>query len=110
MAASFGFLFLIGALEAAYGPVRKRELLAVTLRGEDGLCGYGEAAPLEPYDGVSLASVRAALDAYAAVLSTADPTEDLLAACAAERDLPQALAAVDLALWDHASRRTGTPL
>ena len=28
----------------------------------------------------------------------------------AERDLPQALAAIDLALWDHASRRTGTPL
>ena len=38
-----------------------------------------------------------------------DPTADLLAACAAERDLPQALAAIDLALWDHASRRTGTP-
>ena len=34
----------------------------------------------------------------------------MLAACAAERDLPQALAAIDLALWDHASRRTGTPL
>ena len=34
----------------------------------------------------------------------------MLAACAAERDLPQALAAIDLALWDHASRRTQTPL
>jgi L-alanine-DL-glutamate epimerase-like enolase superfamily enzyme len=65
---------------------------------------------LEPYDGVSLASVRSALDAYASVLASVDPTDDLLGACAAERDLPQALAAVDLALWDHASRRTGTPL
>ncbi len=34
----------------------------------------------------------------------------MLEACRAERDLPQALAAIDLALWDHASRRTGTPL
>ncbi len=34
----------------------------------------------------------------------------MLAACRAERDLPQALAAIDLALWDHASRRTNTPL
>ena len=32
------------------------------------------------------------------------------AACKAERDLPQALAAIDLALWDHASRRAQTPL
>jgi L-alanine-DL-glutamate epimerase-like enolase superfamily enzyme len=34
----------------------------------------------------------------------------VLAACRAERDLPQALAAIDIALWDHASRRTQTPL
>ena len=32
---------------------------------------------------------------------------ELLAACAAERDLPQALAAVDLALWDLAGKRAG---
>jgi L-alanine-DL-glutamate epimerase-like enolase superfamily enzyme len=97
-------------VKASWGSVHEREVLVVRLDLPDGLWGEGEAAPLEPYDGVSMASVRAALDAYAAVLSTADPTEDLLAACAAERDLPQALAAVDLALWDHASRRTRTPL
>jgi L-Ala-D/L-Glu epimerase len=98
-------LALRAPLRAAWGDLRERELVRVRL--DD---GEGEAAPLEPYDGVSIASVRAALDAYAAALREAEPTADLLAACRAERDLPQALAAIDLALWDHASRRTGTPL
>ena len=97
-------------LRASWGELHEREVLIVRLDLPDGLWGEGEAAPLEPYDGVSLASVRAALDAYAQVLASADPSDDLLALCAAERDLPQALAGVDLALWDHASRRTGTPL
>ena len=55
----------------------------------------------------------AALDAYAAVLSRASARSthaELLAACAAERPLPQALAAIDLALWDRAGRRTGFPV
>ena len=53
--------------------------------------------------------MRAALDAYAEVL--ADCAEDeALEACRAERDLPQALAAVDLALWDLAGRRSGRPV
>ena len=54
----------------------------------DGLWGEGEAAPLEPYDGVSMASVRAALDALASVLADAEPTADVLSACAAERSTP----------------------
>src|SRR5439155_14402680 len=75
--------------------------------------GEGEAAPLEPYDGVALAAVRAALDAYAEILADAGPDahrDALLAACAAERPLPQALAAVDLALWDRSARRAGARL
>jgi L-alanine-DL-glutamate epimerase-like enolase superfamily enzyme len=97
-------------LRSAWGELREREVLRVRLDHPDGLWGEGEAAPLEPYDGVSIAAVRAALDVYARVLAAAEPSTDLLAACAAERDLPQALAAIDLALWDHASRRTGTVL
>jgi L-alanine-DL-glutamate epimerase-like enolase superfamily enzyme len=100
-------------LRAAWGVLDERELLRVRLDfgGDD--FGIGEAAPLEEYDGVPLAAVVAALDAYAVVLSRASPRSthaELLAACAAERPLPQALAAIDLALWDRAGRRTGFPV
>ena len=100
-------------LVAAWGVVDERELLRVRLDFGDGDFGEGEAAPLEPYDGVPMAAVRAALDGYAAVLARANPRSthaELLAACAAERPLPQALAAIDLALWDRAGRRTGFPV
>jgi L-alanine-DL-glutamate epimerase-like enolase superfamily enzyme len=97
-------------LRASWGELHERETLRVRLEFPDGLYGEGEAAPLEPFDGVSLASVSAAIDAYKAVLAEIEPTADVLAACRAERDLPQALAAIDMALWDHASRRTQTPL
>jgi len=96
-------------LETGWGRLEERALLRVELATADGLVGIGEAAPLEPYDGVPLAAVRAALDAYACVLA-AQPgldAEDALEACRAERDLPQALAAIDLALWDLAGRRAG---
>ena len=56
-------------LRAAWGVLSERELLRVRLEADDGLVGRGEAAPLEPYDGVALAAVRAALDAYAEVLA-----------------------------------------
>jgi L-alanine-DL-glutamate epimerase-like enolase superfamily enzyme len=97
-------------IKASWGELREREILVVRLDHPDGTWGEGEAAPLEPYDGVSMHEVRAALDAYAAVLKHIEPTADVLEACKQERDLPQALAAIDLALWDHASRRTQTQL
>jgi L-alanine-DL-glutamate epimerase-like enolase superfamily enzyme len=96
-------------VRAAWGTLDTRELLRVRLVAEDGLEGLGEAAPLEPYDGVALAAVRAALDAYAEVLGGCEEPE-ALEACRAERDLPEALAAVDLALWDLAGRRSGRPV
>ena len=100
-------------LSTAWGQLRERELTRVRLTWPDGSWGEGEAAPLEPYDGVSPALVRAALDAYGAILAAAapdTPAEALLAACAAERPLPQALAAIDLALWDRAGRQAGRPV
>jgi L-alanine-DL-glutamate epimerase-like enolase superfamily enzyme len=96
-------------VRAAWGVLEERQLLRVRLAADDGLVGLGEAAPLEPYDGVALAVVRAALDAYAEVLADC-PEDDALEACRAERDLPQALAAVDLALWDLAGRRSTRPV
>jgi L-alanine-DL-glutamate epimerase-like enolase superfamily enzyme len=102
-------LRLRAPVRASWGVITQRELFRVRLEAEDGLVGLGEAAPLEPYDGVPLAAVAAALDAYAAV--AAERAEDeLLEACRAERDLPAALAAVDLALWDLAGKRAGRPV
>lgn len=94
-------------VRTAWGTLSERELLRVRLDFGPGDFGEGEAAPLEPYDGVSLAAVRAALDAYARIDA---PPDELLAACAAERNLPQALAAIDLALWDRAGRRARLPV
>jgi L-alanine-DL-glutamate epimerase-like enolase superfamily enzyme len=106
-------LRLPAPMRTAWGELSERELLRVRLEFAPGDFGEGEAAPLEPYDGAPLAAVRAALDAYGAVLAGAGADAlhaELLAACAAERDLPQALAAVDLALWDRAGRSAGLPV
>jgi len=100
-------------LRAAWGELAERELLLVTLTDSDGVSGQGEASALEPYDGVPAAALWAALDAYASVLAAMPPgagPDELVAACRAERDLPQALAGVDLALWDLEGRRAGVPV
>jgi L-alanine-DL-glutamate epimerase-like enolase superfamily enzyme len=94
-------------IDAAWGSLREREIVHVRLDFDDGTYGEGEAAPLEPYDGVSTAAVLAALDAYGELDA---PPETLLAACKAERDLPQALAAIDLALWDRRARLHDTTI
>jgi L-Ala-D/L-Glu epimerase len=98
--------------QSAYGTVRERELLTVALTDSDGVTGYGEAAPLELYDGVSTARARAALEAYRPVLMQSDGVDgaQLLEACRRVEDLPAALAAIDLALWDRAGRRAGRPV
>jgi L-alanine-DL-glutamate epimerase-like enolase superfamily enzyme len=100
-------------LRSAWGELSERELLRVRLDfgGED--WGEGEAAPLEPYDGVPTAAVRAALDVYGAVLESIGPDAshtEVLGRCAAERALAPALAAIDLALWDRAGRAAGRPV
>ncbi len=101
-------------LHSAHGAVSERELLAVTLTDEDGAIGYGEAAPLQSYDGVSVARVESALKRYRAVLAQKDAErmngEQLIEACRRVEDLPQALAAIDMALWDRAGRRAGKPV
>jgi L-alanine-DL-glutamate epimerase-like enolase superfamily enzyme len=99
-------------LQTSYGALRERRLLAVTLSDADGVSGHGEAAPLQPYDGVNIARVRTALEAYRPVLmqsATANGAQ-LIEACRRVDDLPAALAAIDLALWDRAGRRAGKPV
>ena len=89
-----------------------RPLLLLELTADDGVRGYGEAAPLEGYDGVSLEEVAAALRRCEPLLAASDgeDRERLLADCAALAGLPEALAAVDMALWDLAGRRAGQPV
>jgi L-alanine-DL-glutamate epimerase-like enolase superfamily enzyme len=94
-------------LKTSYGDLAERAIFELEIEGADGVPGRGEAAPLEPYDGVSPARARAALEAYRPILEAGDglPGGELLDACRAADDLPQALAAVDIALWDRAGRR-----
>jgi L-alanine-DL-glutamate epimerase-like enolase superfamily enzyme len=99
-------------MRTTYGELREREVVLLRLCSGDGIVGWGEAAPLEPYDGVPLEAVREALAAYEPLLRDADDARgaELLEACRAAADLPQALAAVDLALWDRAGNREGRPV
>jgi L-Ala-D/L-Glu epimerase len=99
-------------LRTAYGDVRERGAYLLALTAPDGVTGHGEAAPLEAYDGVPLELVGQALERYAEVLADDRGRNgaELLDACRAAADLPQALAAVDLALWDAAGQRAGKPV
>ena len=95
-------------LRTANGELRERPLLLLELDG-----GWGEAAPLEPYDGVSEARCRAALETHLPIIRAADPSLPgvrIVDACREADPLPQALAAVDMALWDRAGRRAEKPV
>jgi L-Ala-D/L-Glu epimerase len=99
-------------LPTAYGTLREREILLLRLSDADGAVGWGEAAPLQPYDGISIAKVRDAFEAYEVILRAGDgaPAADLLERCRIVADIPQALAAVDIALWDRAGNRENRPV
>ena len=105
-------LTLANPLQSAHGEVRERELLIVELTGKDGTVGYGEAAPMESYDGVTLADVQHALEGYMPVVagSAGMNGAQMIAACRRVADLPQALAAIDMALWDRGGRRADKPI
>ncbi len=102
-------------LRTAYGEVRRRELLIVRLdAGSES--GIGEAAPMAPYDGVALEDVHAELEGCRGLVAELGPPsspEDRAALRAAIRGacaLPQAAAALDVALWDLAAKRAGRPV
>jgi L-alanine-DL-glutamate epimerase-like enolase superfamily enzyme len=97
---------------AAHGTIGERELLDVLVIGADGVAGAGEAAPLPSYDGVTLDDVRAALEDCRPIVRDGEglPRATLAAACREAAVLPQAYAAIDLALWDREGRRAGEPI
>jgi L-alanine-DL-glutamate epimerase-like enolase superfamily enzyme len=99
-------------LQTSFGELRVRETLELTLTDDDGVTGRGEAAPLEAYDGVPLHVAAKALEQYRPVLARADELGGprVLDSCRAIADVPPAIAAVDVALWDRAARREGRPL
>ena len=73
------------------GVVSARELVVLRLRDEDGAEGYGEAAPLESYDGMTVERVLSALRN-------------------GESGPPQARAAEEMARLDLDGRRSGRAL
>ena len=75
--------------------VAARELALLRIEDDDGVVGYGEAAPFEPYDGVALDDVVAALS------MDGEPGNGAPV---------QAHAAWELALLDLEARRAGRPL
>jgi len=99
-------------LVSAGGSITERELLLVRIEDAAGFVGAGEAAPLHSYDGIRIADVRAALEDCRRVLEGGDGAshDELLAACRNVAVLPQAVAAIDVALWDLEGRRTGEPV
>ncbi len=106
-------LTLSEPLATAGGLIDQRELMLVCLTGEHGMIGWGEAAPLEPYDGVSDKRCSDALAKQLAAIESAPRGATgavLLEAARSADPLPQALAAIDTALWDLAGQREGKPL
>jgi L-alanine-DL-glutamate epimerase-like enolase superfamily enzyme len=99
-------------VQSAHGVLRERELIELTLTDEEALIGRGEAAPLQSYDGVSIERTLATLEAYRPVIEASPqrPAGRLLERCREIDELPAALAAVDLALWDLAGKRAGRPV
>ena len=100
---------LVGASET----IEERHLMLVCLEAEHGLVGWGEAAPLDPFDGVSDEQCLAALERQIAALRAAPAGAsgaELLDSARRADPLPQALAAIDTALWDLAGQREGAPL
>jgi L-alanine-DL-glutamate epimerase-like enolase superfamily enzyme len=99
-------------LRTSYGDLEEREILIASLTDDDGVTGYGEAAPLPDYDGPDTATVLAALEDYRTVVADGGSLNgaQLLDSCRRIHDVPQALAAIDLALWDRAGRRAERPV
>ena len=100
-------------LTSATGTISSRELMLVCLEGDHEMIGWGEAAPLEAFDGVSDQRCLEALELQLAALEGCAKDAsgaELLDAARQADPLPQAIAAIDTALWDLAGQRDGVPI
>ncbi len=97
---------------AAWGEIAERELVLVRIQDAHGGEGIGEASPLPGYREATVVDVVAALERCRGILWDGDACgrPELLAACASAAELPEALVAIDLALWDLEGRRCGLPV
>jgi L-alanine-DL-glutamate epimerase-like enolase superfamily enzyme len=97
---------------SATGSLQTRLLALVRLEHMDGTVGFGEAAPLPSYDRVTIDDVVPALESCREVLARGEELSraQLLEECARLAVLPQAVAGLDLALWDLEGRRSGQPV
>ena len=98
-------------LETGHGRLAQRRGLLLCLRDPQGLCGWGDAAPMGAWYGPDMAATSAALTDW---LRSTPLSGDLAAPAALAdltlRDVPCAWAAVGGALADLAARREGLPL
>ena len=107
-------LRLARPLETSYGALRERELLMRHAdRRRTARAATARRRRSSPTTACSVERVRARrsrptrrCSPRAAALNGAQ----LLDACRAVDELPQALAAIDMALWDRAGRRAGRPV
>ncbi len=92
--------------------IEARELLLLTVEDPEGNVGFGEAAPLPGYHQVTGEQVSAALEDCLGTLERANRFDraELLAECTRRAVLPEAVAAIDLALWDLEGRRARQPV
>ena len=77
----------------AAGAVRARDLVVLRVEEDDGVIGWGEAAPFEPYDGINIADVARVLQERLTPVG-----------------YPQVHAADEMAFLDLEGRRTGVPV
>jgi L-alanine-DL-glutamate epimerase-like enolase superfamily enzyme len=99
-------------LASARDVVSVQRLIVLGLENSDGVIGYGEAAPLAGYHDVTEADVITALEDCSRALASSDGRDlrQLLSVCAELTTVREALAAIDLALWDLAGKRVGLPV
>lgn len=96
-------------MTTAYGTLTEREVLVLRLRDDAGNEGWGEAAPLEAYDGVTLDEAESAIRAELAAFEGL-AVAGVEGAYLDQPAMAQAAAAFDIASLDLSSRTEGRPI